>query len=85
MKNLTEVTMEMSKAEVSGKDCCTYQGSKMSDRKIHRNGLWIINLGNLYGRCPWLENFNGINIGRYPMFSLTPRSTSTISTNGTEL
>ena len=75
MKNLTEVTMEMSKAEGSGKDCCTYQGSPMSDRKIHRVGLCIIHLGTLYGRCPRLENFNGINIGGFPLIPPAPSST----------
>ena len=67
MKNLTEVTMEMSKAEGASKDCCSYQGSKMDDRRIHRTGLCIIHLATLFRNCPRLENFNGINIGSVPM------------------
>ena len=67
MKNLTEVTMELSKAEGVSKDCCSYQGSRMDDRRIHRAGLCIIHLATLFGRCPRLENFNGINIGSVPM------------------
>ena len=66
MKNLTEVTMEMSRSESPGGDCCTYQGSKKNDRRIHRAGLCIIHLGTLYG-CPRLKNFNGINLGKFPL------------------
>ena len=75
MKNLTEVTIEMSKPEGGSKDCCSYQGSRMDDRRIHRNGLCVINLGTLFGRCPRLENFNGINIGKIPMFPTSHQST----------
>ena len=39
----------------------------MDDRRIHRAGLCIIHLGTLFGRCPRLEKFNGINIGKFPM------------------
>jgi len=78
MKNLTDITMEMagSEAEGSKKDCCSYQGSKMDDRRIHRAGLCIINLGTLFARCPRLQNFNGVYIGDFPMFP-TPRRKKT--------
>ena len=81
MKNLTDITMEMagSEAEGSKKDCCSYQGSKMDDRRIHRAGLCIINLGTLFARCPRLQNFNGVDIGKFPMFP-TPRRKKTKET-----
>ena len=75
MKNLTEVTLEMSSAE--NKDCCTYQGSRMDDRKIHRDGMCIIHLGTLFARCPRLQNFNGVNIGEFPMFPTSKRAKKT--------
>ena len=70
MKNLTEVTMDLVNSE-GPQDCCSYQGSKMNDRKIHRAGLCIIHIGTLFGRCPRLNSFNGIKIGKFPM---TPTS-----------
>ena len=75
MKNLTDVTMKMSSAEGSKKDCCTYQGSKMDDRMLHRAGLCIIHLGTLFARCPRLQNFNGVDIGDFPMFPTSKRAT----------
>ena len=71
MKNLTTVSLDMSKAEDLSKDCCNYQGSKRDDRKIHRAGLCIIHLGTVFGHCPRLERFNGICIP--PVFSTPQR------------
>lgn len=53
----------MTKPDYNGV-CCTYQKSKSGDRKIHRLGLCIIHLGSLYGNCPRLERFGGIEIGK---------------------
>ena len=74
MKNLTKITMDMARSEGSKGDCCSYQGSKTDDRKIHRAGLCIINLGTLFSRCPQLKNFNGINIGKFPMSQMASTS-----------
>ena len=67
MKKITEVSLTLSEASGSSKDCCSYLKSRLDDRDLHRSGLCIIHLGTLFGRCPRLENFNGINIGRFPM------------------
>ena len=86
MKNLTEITMDMAGSEGSKKDCCTYQGSRLDDRRIHRAGLCIINLGTLFARCPRLQNFNGVDIGQFPMFPtpLRKRKTAAASTSATK-
>ena len=63
MKNLKEITLDMSEAVGTSKDCCSYQGSKLYDRELHRVGLCILHLGALYDHCPSLLKFNGIKIG----------------------
>ena len=63
MKNLKEVTLKMTEVTGPSGECCTYQGSRRDDRKIHRAGLCILNIGALYGFCDNLQRYNGIYIG----------------------
>ena len=64
MEKLTEVRLEMSETTGDSGDCCSYQGSRLDDRSLHRTGLCILHLGALHGHCPSLNIFNGIQIGQ---------------------
>ena len=61
MKNLRKIRLRMSPV-VDGESCC-YPQSKTSDRRFHRVGLCIINVGALHGLCPNLVSFDGVKIG----------------------
>ena len=73
MKKLTEVSLEMSAATEDSGDCCSYQGSRLDDRRLHRTGLCILHLGALHGHCPRLEKFNGIHIGQFSKLQRFPK------------
>jgi len=73
MKKLTEVRLEMSETTGDSGDCCSYQGSRLDDRRLHRTGLCILHLGALHGHCPRLEKFNGIHIGQFSKLQRFPK------------
>ena len=64
MKKITEVSLTLSEASGSSKDCCSYLKSRLDDRELHRSGLCIIHLGALYGNCQNLQKFNGVGLGQ---------------------
>ena len=64
MKKITEVSLTLSEASGSSKDCCSYLKSRLDDRELHRSGLCIIHLGALYGNCQNLQKFNGVELGQ---------------------
>ena len=61
MENLKEINLTFDKAD-SNEDCCTYFKSKIDDRKIHRQGLCVLNLAAAFENCPKLEKFMGIDL-----------------------
>ena len=48
-------------AEVDG-DCCNFYKSKADDRKLHRAGLCVVNIGSVFENCPKLQKFMGIDL-----------------------
>ena len=64
MKKITKVSLTLSEASGSSKDCCSYLKSRLDDRELHRSGLCIIHLGALYGNCQNLQKFNGVELGQ---------------------
>lgn len=62
MENLQELELKMPvAAEVDG-DCCNFYKSKADDRKLHRAGLCVVNIGSVFENCPKLQNFMGIDL-----------------------
>ena len=64
MENLKEVELNMISPVVAEdqNDCCTYFRSKADDRKFHRPGLCIVNIGSVFGNCPKLSKFMGFDL-----------------------
>ena len=71
-----EVDLEMAAPDSNG-DCCSFNKSKLDDRKIHRTGLCIIHMGSLYSNCPKIEIFDGINLGKNSQENLNFRQWNT--------
>ena len=63
MKSLKELTLELTEW---GLFSCSYPRSRYDDRKIHRAGRCVVDIASVYGNCPSLVNFNGLNIGHVP-------------------
>ena len=61
MKNLREIKLSL--APIDGDHSCSYPHSNTYDRRLHRVGLCIINVGALHRHCPNLVSFDGINVG----------------------
>ena len=61
MKNLQELDIKLDTAS-QNVDCCTYFKSKADDRKSHRPGLCVVNVGAIFENCPNLEKFMGIDL-----------------------
>ena len=43
-------------------NCCSYFRIKEDDRKIHRPGLCIVNIGSVFENCPKLMKFMGFDL-----------------------
>jgi len=64
MKKLKVVEVKLDSSPL---DSCTYWKSKQGDRNLHRNGLCCVNFGNMFGDCPNLEEFMGLEVGSIPI------------------
>jgi len=62
MKNLQELDIKLDVANVPNVDCCSYFRSKADDRKSHRPGLCVVNIGTIFENCPKLEKFMGVDL-----------------------
>ena len=61
MKNLREIKLTLAPAD--GDQSCCYPHSKTSDRRLHRLGMCIINVGATHRLCPNLVSFDGVDVG----------------------
>ena len=57
MENLKEIEVHMDPVGENG-NCCSYFKSR-DDKKLHRHGLCVVNVGAVYDHCPKLEKFMG--------------------------
>ena len=64
MENLREIDLNFREATHHDEDSCSYfeKKCKDDDRKIHRQGLCILNLAAAYDNCPKLEKFMGLQM-----------------------
>ena len=69
MEKLKEVEVNLNRVMMPGSSCysipycCSYWKSKPDDRMLHRSGLCCVNIGAVYGNCPNIEKFMGVEIG----------------------
>lgn len=57
MENLKELELNMTASQEEGGDCCSFFRAKVDDRKSHRPGLCIVNIGSVFENSPKLEKF----------------------------
>jgi len=67
MENLKEIEVQANPPAENNEDCCSYFKTKADDRKSHRTGLCVINIGAAYEHCPKLERFMGHNLAELPL------------------
>ena len=67
MDNLKEIEVHVNPPAGNNEDCCSYFKAKAGDRKSHRPGLCVINIGAAYEHCPKLERFMGHNLAELPL------------------
>jgi len=72
MENLKVVEIKLDSFYSSS---CTYWGSKLDDRNLHRDGLCCVNIGTMFDKCPNLEKFMGMEVGSIPKTTFNKWST----------
>lgn len=67
MERLREIEVHVNPPAENNEDCCSYFKAKADDRKSHRTGLCVVNIGAAYELCPKLERFMGHNLAELPL------------------
>ena len=67
MENLKELEVTAHPPPGDNDDVCSYFRSKPDDKKTHRLGLCVVNIGAAYELCPKLKMFNGHNLAELPL------------------
>ena len=67
MENLKELEVTAHPPPGDNDDVCSYFKSKADDKKTHRLGRCVVNIGAAYEFCPKLKMFNGHNLAELPL------------------